>query len=225
MKWQRFGTNLKISRVLASLVFLALLKLVVFGMVSVDSLTLKVVDRVLPDGIPGLTAEADAQEESATPIADKADSEANRTAQAEAEADKQAEVRTEKDLPEEWKALKRKEEELAAKERTLQEMEASIRTEAARVEKMHAEIKSMLDEAKEIKDKRVRQLVDMLSNTKAKKAAEILQTMDDDLAVKVLSGMRGRQAGEILSFVDSKKAARLSEELTRLQIPFSGDAQ
>jgi flagellar motility protein MotE (MotC chaperone) len=99
-------------------------------------------------------------------------------------------------------------------------MEASIKAEATKVQKLHDEIKSMLDEAKQIKDQRVKQLVDMLSNTKAKKAAEILQSMDDTLAVKVLSGMRGRQAGEILSFVESKKAAKLSEELTRLQIPF-----
>jgi flagellar motility protein MotE (MotC chaperone) len=44
--------------------------------------------------------------------------------------------------------------------------------------------------------------------------------MDINLAVKVLSGMRGRQAGEILSFVEAKKAAQLSEKLTQLQIPF-----
>lgn len=224
-KWLQFGTNLKISRVLASLVFLAFLKLIVFGMVSVDSLTLKVVETVLPDGIPGMAMPAKAEEKADTPIADKADSEANRTAKAEAQADKKVEARTEADLPEEWKALKRKEEELAARERTLKEMEASIKAEARRVEKMHAEIKSMLDDAKEIKDKRVKQLVGMLSNTKAKKAAEILQSMDDDLAVKVLSGMRGRQAGEILSFVDAKKAAKLSEALTKLQIPFNENVQ
>ena len=130
-------------------------------------------------------------------------------------------LRTEDDLPAEWKALKRKEEELAIKERTLTEMEASIRAEAVKVEKLHAEIKQMLDDAKGIKDKRIKQLVDMISNTKAKKAAEILQSMDIDLAVKVLSGMRGRQAGEILSFVEAKKAAQLSEKLTQLQIPFA----
>ena len=85
-KWQRFGTNLKISRVLASLVFLAVLKLIVFGLVSVDSLTLKVFETVLPDAVPGIAVAADAKNDPPTPIADKADSEANRTAEAEAEA-------------------------------------------------------------------------------------------------------------------------------------------
>lgn len=225
MRWQPFGTNLKISRVLISLVFLALLKIAVFGMLSVDSVTLKVVEAVMPEAMPAVAV---AQDEAPTPIADKADSEANRAKAREAEADmdnptaqdSKNKVRTEEDLPDEWKALKKKEEELAIKERTLREMEASIRAEAKKVEKMHAEMRQMLDEAKNIKDKRVKQLVDMISNTKAKKAAEILQTMETELAVKVLSGMRGRQAGEILSFVEAKKAAELSEKLTQLQIPF-----
>jgi len=224
MKWQRFGSNLKISRVLVSLVFLALLKLVVFGMMSVDSVTLKVVETVMPEALPSVAMAQEDPKKSQTPIADAADSDANRTEKSEAEADSKAEeVRTEKDLPEEWKALKRKEEELAIKERTLQELEANIKAEAAKVEKMHAEIRQMLDDAKVVKDKRVKQLVDMISNTKAKKAAEILQTMETDLAVKVLSGMRGRQAGEILSFVEAKKAAELSEKLTELQVPFMKD--
>jgi len=202
------------------------MKIAVFGMVSVDSVTLKVVEAVMPEALPSVAVAAEGDQQADTPIADKADSQANRTKEAEAQADKAAEeVRTEKDLPQEWKALKRKEEELAIKERTLRELESTIKAEAARVEKMHAEMRQMLEEAKGIKDKRVKQLVDMISNTKAKKAAEILQTMETDLAVKVLSGMRGRQAGEILSFVEAKKAAELSEKLTELQIPFMNDGQ
>lgn len=194
-------------------------------MVSVDSVTLKVVETVIPEALPSVAVAAEGDKPTNTPIADAADSDANRTEKAEASADKSADdVRTEKDLPEEWKALKRKEEELAIKERTLRELEANIKAEAVRVEKMHAEIREMLDDAKVVKDKRVKQLVDMISNTKAKKAAEILQSMDTSLAVKVLSGMRGRQAGEILTFVEAKKAAMLSERLTALQIPF-GDEQ
>ncbi|MDC0336540.1 magnesium transporter MgtE [Pseudodesulfovibrio sp.] len=226
MKWQRFGMNLKISKVLVSLVFLALMKIAVFGMLSVDSVTLKVVETLMPEALPAVAVAAEGENEVPTPIADKANSAANKAAAQEKEADMAAdEVRTEKDLPDEWKALKKKEEEIAIKERTLQEMETSIRAEAAKVEKMHAEIKQMLEEAQGVKDKRVKQLVDMISNTKAKKAAEILQSMETELAVKVLSGMRGRQAGEILSFVDAKKAAELSERLTQLQIPFMDEPQ
>ena len=242
MKWLRFGTNLKISRVLFSLLLLAFFKLAVMGFMAVDSMTLALVKAVAPEevtrameqSLPAVAQAAEGDEAAPdspddnpadvpTPIADAADSAANRQEAQETQLDAAAEeVQIEEDLPQEWQALKRKEEMLAQRERTLMDMESSIRAEAVRVEKMHAEIRQMLEEAQGIKDKRVKQLVDMLSNTKAKKAAEILQTMDTDLAVKVLSGMRGRQSGEILSFVEAKKAAELSEKLTQLQIPFIG---
>jgi flagellar motility protein MotE (MotC chaperone) len=51
-------------------------------------------------------------------------------------------------------------------------------------------------------------------------AAQLLSTLDEKIAVKILAGMRGRQAGEILSFVPAEKAAKLSEALTKLQVPF-----
>ena len=147
MRWLRFGTNLKISKVLISLVFLALMKIAVFGMLSVDSVTLKVVEAIMPEALPALALAAEEEKESTTPIADKADSEANKAKAEQEQADEAAaDIRTENDLPDEWKALKKKEEELAIKERTLQEMEISIRAEAVKVEKLHAEIKQMLEE-------------------------------------------------------------------------------
>ena len=55
---------------------------------------------------------------------------------------------------------------------------------------------------------------------KAKQAADVLGTLDEDVAVKILAGMKGKQAGEILNFVEPQKAARLSVALTKMQTPF-----
>lgn len=206
-KWQRFAVNLRLSKILLSLVFLALLKLTVFGLMGVDSLTAKVADAVLatPAPVQALAAEDTGKsEETSGQTAEKEDAAKNSSDEGVTD----------------WTALKKKEEQLADKERQLRELEAGIKSQMAELKQMRDQIKQMLDEAKNIKDKKVRQLVDMISNTKAKKAAQILENMDEDLAVKVLSGMRGRQAGEILSFVETKKAARLSERLTNLQVPF-----
>ncbi|MBU4243870.1 MAG: magnesium transporter MgtE, partial [Proteobacteria bacterium] len=108
--------NVKISRVLASLVLLALLKLAVFGMLSVDSVTLRIMQALMPETVPTMAlAVAQAQEQApapesaatTTPIADTADSAANQAATQETEADKAAaEVRTEQSLPSEWRVLK-----------------------------------------------------------------------------------------------------------------------
>ena len=62
-------------------------------------------------------------------------------------------------------------------------------------------------------------LIDVYSNMKAKQAASVLETLDERIAVKILAGMRGRQAGEILTYVNPQKAARLSESLTKMQMP------
>ena len=39
------------------------------------------------------------------------------------------------------------------------------------------------------------------------------------IAVKILAGMRGKQAGEILTYMRAEPAAKLSELLSRTQLP------
>jgi flagellar motility protein MotE (MotC chaperone) len=123
--------------------------------------------------------------------------------------------------PADWKALKRKEEELARKEQSLQVMEKDLEERLARLIKLEGQIKAMLEEAKGMKDEKFRHLVDVYANMKAQQAAQALESLDEDTAVKILAGMRGRQAGEILNYVSSKKAAVFSQALTQMQVPFS----
>lgn len=117
-------------------------------------------------------------------------------------------------------ALQRRHDELARKEQDLQTLERDLDDRLVRLHELEVRIKAMLKEAEEVKDAKYRHLVDVLSNMKAKQAASVLETLDEKIAVKVLSGMRGRQAGEILTFVNPGKAARLSEALARVQLPF-----
>lgn len=117
-------------------------------------------------------------------------------------------------------ALQRRQDELARKEQDLQTLERDLDDRLVRLQELEMRIKAMLKEAEEVKSAKYRHLVDVLSNMKAKQAASVLETLDEKIAVKVLSGMRGRQAGEILTFVNPGKAARLSEALARVQLPF-----
>lgn len=117
-------------------------------------------------------------------------------------------------------ALQRRQDELARKEQDLQTLERDLDDRLVRLQELEVRIKAMLKEAEEVKNAKYRHLVDVLSNMKAKQAASVLETLDEKIAVKVLSGMRGRQAGEILTFVNPGKAARLSEALARVQLPF-----
>jgi flagellar motility protein MotE (MotC chaperone) len=117
-------------------------------------------------------------------------------------------------------AMQRRQEELARKEQTLKVLEEDLDERLERLQALEARLQAMLKEAEETKNAKFRHLVDVLSNMKAKQAAEVLETLDERIAVRVLSGMRGRQAGEILTFVKPAKAARLSEALARVQLPF-----
>lgn len=116
-------------------------------------------------------------------------------------------------------ALNRKQEELARKEQDLRNLQAELDARFEQMRELEQRLQIMLKDAEEMKDARYRHLVDVLSNMKARQAADVLATLDEKVAVRVLAGMRGRQAGEILSFVDSAKAARLTEALTRMQMP------
>ena len=117
-------------------------------------------------------------------------------------------------------AQQRRQDELARKEQDLRTLEKDLDERLMRLQELEMRIQSMLKEAEEVKSAKYRHLVDVLGNMKAKQAASVLETLDEKIAVKVLAGMRGRQAGEILTFVDAKKAARLSEALARVQMPF-----
>jgi flagellar motility protein MotE (MotC chaperone) len=116
-------------------------------------------------------------------------------------------------------ALNRKQEELSRKEEDLKSLQAELDARFRQMQDLEQRLKVMLKDADEIKDARYRQLVDVLSNMKARQAAEVLSTLDEKIAVRVLAGMRGRQAGEILSLADPVKAARLAEALARMQMP------
>ena len=117
-------------------------------------------------------------------------------------------------------ALQRRQDDLARKEQDLRTLERDLDDRLMRLQELEVRIKAMLKEAEEIKSAKYRHLVDVLANMKAKQAASVLETLDEKIAVKVLAGMRGRQAGEILTFVNAGKAARLSEALARVQMPF-----
>lgn len=114
--------------------------------------------------------------------------------------------------------LKTRADDLDRKEQALNTLEADLNARLAKLNELETTLKGMLDEAKTIKEEKMRHLIDVYTNMKAKQAASVLETLDENIAVKILAGMKGRTAGEILTGVSSKKAAALSEALTKLQV-------
>lgn len=116
-------------------------------------------------------------------------------------------------------ALNRKQEELARREQDLRVLEQELDARLIQMQALEQRLQTMLRDAEETKGEKYKHLVDVLSNMKARQAAEVLETLDEKIAVRVLAGMRGRQAGEILTYASPAKAARLTEALARMQMP------
>lgn len=116
-------------------------------------------------------------------------------------------------------ALIRRQDELSRKEEELKILEQEISQKIEDLNVLETRMQIMMREAEGTKDEKLRHLVDVLSNMKAKQAAAVLETLELRIGVKILANMRGRQAGEILTFVNPQKAAGLAEALSRMQMP------
>ena len=106
---------------------------------------------------------------------------------------------------------------LDKKEAELKTLEMELDEKLQKLKAMEVRMQALIDSAGSIQAEKMQHLVDVYSNMKPKQAAQVLETLDEPIAVRILAGMSGRKAGEILSSVRPDQAARLSEALTRLQ--------
>jgi len=127
-------------------------------------------------------------------------------------------------LEQKRKDLIKKEEELKLFEARLESYKQEIQEEIEKLEEIHKQIEASLakldEKESEIETQRrleeeakIKQLVKVYSEMKPKNAGAILDKMDIELAYKILQIMKGDVAGKILAYVDSAKAAEISERL------------
>ncbi|ETR74189.1 MAG: FlaA locus 22.9 kDa protein [Candidatus Magnetoglobus multicellularis str. Araruama] len=64
-------------------------------------------------------------------------------------------------------------------------------------------------------DRQFKHLLKIYSSMRSKKSAKLIDKLDMDIAIRLLSEMKGEQVGQILSYVPPEKAATLSERLAR----------
>ena len=113
----------------------------------------------------------------------------------------------------------RKQDELRRREQELLALQQQMQSRLEELKKIEGNVQTMLQQADTSQNDKMRHLVDVYANMKARQAAEVLTNLDERIAVQILSGMRGRQAGEILTHMNAAKAAKLSEALSRTQLP------
>jgi flagellar motility protein MotE (MotC chaperone) len=132
--------------------------------------------------------------------------------------------------------LSRRETQLNAREEAIKELEADLNARIAASEKSKAELADLLTRNQAIleeqkaaqeqkrsaedaaKEARVEHLVLVLKGMKPEQAGQVINSMDDQVAVGILSVMPGSNAGKILAMVQPEKAARLIKAISEKRI-------
>lgn len=117
--------------------------------------------------------------------------------------------------------LKQRKEELDMREKELSELEEELQKQKVELDKrigqleeMRNQIAQILKDRVEMDQEKVNKLVDLYSNMKPKQAAEVIGSINEDLAVEVLAKMKKKSAAEIMNLLPPEKSRVLSEKYT-----------
>jgi flagellar motility protein MotE (MotC chaperone) len=132
--------------------------------------------------------------------------------------------------------LTRRETQLNAREQAIKELEADLNVRIAAAERSKTELKDLVtrneaileeqkalsikqkNEEDALKDARLEHLVLAFKGMKPDQAGQLINSMDDMVAVSILSSMPGSNAGKILAMVQPEKAARLIKSISERRI-------
>lgn len=120
-----------------------------------------------------------------------------------------------------FEKLKQRKDELDAREKELGQLEEELQRQKVELDKritqledMRNQIAKILKDRVEIDQEKVTKLVDLYSNMKPKQAADVIGSINEDLAVEVLAKMKKKNAAEIMNLLSPDKARILSEKYT-----------
>lgn len=120
-----------------------------------------------------------------------------------------------------YEKLKQRKDELDAREKELTELEEELQRQKVELDKRISQLEDMrnqiaqtLKDRVEVDQEKVTKLVDLYSNMKPKQAADVIGSINEDLAVEVLAKMKKKSAAEIMNLLSPDKARVLSEKYT-----------
>ena len=105
--------------------------------------------------------------------------------------------------------------EIRKEENRLIELRADIKKRIATLKKIENRLRDTLKKADSSDKKSINHLVRAYSAMGADDAAQLLNTMNLNLAVRILRDMQVKKAGSILAVVEPRRAARISEKLAQ----------
>ncbi len=120
----------------------------------------------------------------------------------------------EEELREREAELKKREEELLPLKK---EIDAKIEELNELQTRLTLFAKDLADREEALKDSKITHLVALYSSMEPARAAVIMDRLNMDTIVRILSNMKGKVAGQILAAMDPGKGATISERLSKME--------
>ncbi|MCS6893028.1 MAG: hypothetical protein NZO16_00415 [Deltaproteobacteria bacterium] len=114
--------------------------------------------------------------------------------------------------------LEQKENELKAKQGELKFLELALNEKIAELKAHINRIKQLQNEVPSSEKSRIEMLVNLVLSMPAKEAANLLQGLDNDVIVEILSKMPERRSGAILNFFNRDRAVRVAKLLSQPEL-------
>ncbi len=106
--------------------------------------------------------------------------------------------------------LNKERDDLENKKKELKRLESEVDKKLEQLNQMRVKIEKLLAEKEAKESKKIQDLAKMYEKMAADKAAMLLSTIDQELAISILAKMKTKSAAKILNNIEREKAAKLS---------------
>jgi len=113
----------------------------------------------------------------------------------------------------------REREELENKKKELKRLEGEVDKKIEQLNQLRVQIEKLLEQKSAEEQRRVGELAKVYEKMTADKAAVVLGTVDQELAISILAKMKTKSAAKILNNMDREKAAKLTTAFSTLDTP------
>lgn len=122
-----------------------------------------------------------------------------------------------KELLEKEEAIKVKELTVKKEQEQLEMNKADFTKKLIEFQESQKKFLGCVDEKDDKADKRVSQMVDVISGMKPQSAADILAVQDPDLSVRILGELESSKASKIFNLMDKEVSARLQKQFLQMK--------
>ncbi len=104
---------------------------------------------------------------------------------------------------------------LTQKEQELNMLQATIEQKLQKMTEVQQKIEQLLTARKDLIDRSIKHLVKVYASMKPKEAAILIEKLDKDISIQLLSRMKGKNAAKILGKMDPGTATDLSDRIAK----------